>query len=106
MKKITYPTCYIPRRYIIMNKRLITHKIRIERSKKMKKIILLLITILILLPNGIYAAPDIAFTVEPIYSPYEYPLINEGVFSPPDIVEINGVKYIWASRRNGAHPVK
>ena len=72
----------------------------------MKKIILLLITILILLPNGIYAAPDIAFTVEPIYSPYEYPLINEGVFSPPDIVEINGVKYIWASRRNGAHPVK
>ena len=72
----------------------------------MKKIILLLITILILLPNGIYAAPEITFSVEELYSGFTvYPLIYNGS-QPPDVVEINGVKYMWKSLRKGAHPVK
>ena len=73
---------------------------------KMKKIILLLITILILLPNGIYAAPEITFSVEALYGGFTvFPLIYNGS-QPPDVVEVNGIKYIWNSRRNGAHLVK
>lgn len=64
----------------------------------MKKVIMLLILILF---NSISA---FAFegTVEPITS---YPLVYDG-YNPPDVVEVNGVKYMWNSMMGRCHPVK
>lgn len=64
----------------------------------MKKGIIFLIIILI------HTIPVSAFegTVEPVTS---YPLVYEG-YKPPDVVEFNGVKYMWNSMMSTCHPVK
>ncbi len=64
----------------------------------MKKGIILFILILI------HTIPVSAFegTVEPVTS---YPLVYDG-YTPPDVVEVNGVKYMWNSMMSTCHPVK
>ena len=71
-----------------------------------KTCIFILVLMVILSQASILVFAEISFTVEPLYEPNEPPLIYDGILQPPDVVEINGVQYMWKSLREGSHPVK